>query len=72
MSLVERLSALAASGDRGVLLTVVEGDGVGSNALVLEGGETLGSAPDEAVAQADYRGRARLQTGATALQRTNY
>ena len=53
MSLVERLSALAASGDRGVLLTVVEGDGAGSNALVLEGGETLGSAPDEAVAQAD-------------------
>jgi xanthine dehydrogenase accessory factor len=53
VSLVERLSALAASGDRGVLLTVVEGDGVGSNALVLEGGETLGSAPDEAVAQAD-------------------
>jgi xanthine dehydrogenase accessory factor len=53
VSLVERLSALAASGDRGVLLTVVEGDGVGSNALVLEGGETLGSAPDEAVALAD-------------------
>jgi len=53
VSLVERLSALAASGDRGVLLTVVEGDGAGSNALVLEGGETLGSAPDEAVAQAD-------------------
>jgi len=53
LSLVERLSALAASGDRGVLLTVVEGDGVGSNALVLEGGETLGSAPEEAIAQAD-------------------
>jgi xanthine dehydrogenase accessory factor len=53
VSLVERLSALAASGDRGVLLTVVEGDGAGSNALVLEGGETVGSAPDEAVAQAD-------------------
>jgi xanthine dehydrogenase accessory factor len=53
VSLVERLSALAASGDRGVLLTVVEGNGAGSNALVLEGGETLGSAPEEAVAQAD-------------------
>jgi xanthine dehydrogenase accessory factor len=53
VSLVERLSALATSGERGVLLTVVEGDGVGSNALVIEGGETLGSAPDEAVAQAD-------------------
>ncbi len=53
MSLFERLSALAASGDRGVLFTVVEGDGVGANALVLEGGETLGTAPDEAVRQAD-------------------
>jgi xanthine dehydrogenase accessory factor len=53
VSLVERLSALAVSGNRGVLLTVVEGDGAGSNALVLEGGETVGSAPDEAVAQAD-------------------
>jgi xanthine dehydrogenase accessory factor len=53
VSLVERLSALATSGDRGVLLTVVEGDGVGSNALVLEGGETLGSAPGEALEQAD-------------------
>ncbi len=53
MSLFERLSALAASGDRGVLLTVVEGDGAGANALVLEGGETLGSAPEEAVQQAD-------------------
>ncbi len=48
MSLVERLSALAASGDRGVLFTVVEGEGVGSNALVLESGETLGDGPDEA------------------------
>ena len=63
MSIVERLSALAVSGDRGVLLTVVEGDGVGSNALVLEGGETLGAAPDEAVAQVDdviRSGRNRL------------
>ena len=53
MSLLERLVALAASGDRGVLFTVVEGDGAGSNALVLEGGETLGDAPAGAVAQAD-------------------
>jgi xanthine dehydrogenase accessory factor len=63
MSLFERLSALAASGDRGVLLTVVEGDGVGSNALVLEAGETLGEAPEEAIRQADdviRSGRNRL------------
>jgi xanthine dehydrogenase accessory factor len=63
MSMVERLSALAASGDRGVLFTVVEGDGVGSNALVLESGETLGDGPDEAIRLADEvirRGRNRL------------
>ena len=53
MSLLERLVALAASGDRGVLFTVVEGDGAGSNTLVLEGGETLGEGSAEAVAQAD-------------------
>ena len=63
MTLVERLAALAASGDRGVLLTVVEGNGVGSNLLVLEGGETVGEGPDEAAALADEvirRGRNRL------------
>jgi len=63
MSLFERLSALAASGDRGVLFTVVEGDGVGSSALVLEGGERIGDAPGDAVAQADEiirRGRNTL------------
>ena len=38
MSLVERLAALAASGARGVLFTVVEGDGAGANLLVLEDG----------------------------------
>lgn len=53
MSLLERLAALAASGDRGVLFTVVEGYGVGSNALVLEGGEKLGEAPEEAILLAD-------------------
>jgi xanthine dehydrogenase accessory factor len=63
MSLFERLTALAASGDRGVLFTVVEGTGAGANALVLEGGETIGEAPDEAIAMADEivrRGRNRL------------
>jgi xanthine dehydrogenase accessory factor len=53
VSLVERLAALAASGDRGVLFTVVEGDGAGANALVLEGGETHGAAPEDALRQAD-------------------
>lgn len=63
MTLLDRLAALAASGDRGVLFTVVEGNGVGSNALVLEGGETTGDAPADAIAQADEiirRGRNRL------------
>ena len=42
MTLLERLTALAASGERGVLFTVVEGDGVGSKLLVLESGERVG------------------------------
>jgi xanthine dehydrogenase accessory factor len=65
LSLFERLSALAASGDRGVLFTVVEGEGVGSSALVLEGGERIGDAPGDAVEQADEiirRGRNTLLT----------
>jgi xanthine dehydrogenase accessory factor len=63
MTLLERLAALAASGDRGVLFTVVEGDGVGSNLLVVEGGETLGAGPEGAKTLADEvirRGRNRL------------
>jgi xanthine dehydrogenase accessory factor len=63
LSLVERLAALAASGERGVLFTVVEGGGAGSNLLVLESGERLGEGPDEAAAQFDElirRGRNRL------------
>ena len=42
MSLVRRLAELRESGGRGVLFTVVEGDGVGGKALVVEGGETTG------------------------------
>ena len=53
MSLVERLAALAASGERGLLFTVVEGDGAGSNLLVLESGERFGEGPDEAGEQFD-------------------
>ena len=50
MSLLHRLTALRESGGRGVLFTVVEGDGVGSKALVVEGGETTGDGvPSEAL-----------------------
>ena len=62
--LVGRLTALRESGGRGVLFTVVEGDGVGGKALVVEGGETLGDGvPPEALGQFDEivrRGRNRL------------
>jgi xanthine dehydrogenase accessory factor len=64
MSLVHRLAELRESGGRGVLFTVVEGDGVGSKLLVLESGERLGAGvPEEATAQFDElirRGRNRL------------
>lgn len=53
MSLIDRLAALAEGGDRGVLFTVVEGDGRGSKLLVLEGGETHGEGPDGAADLAD-------------------
>jgi xanthine dehydrogenase accessory factor len=42
VSLVHRLAELRASQGRGVLFTVVEGDGVGGKTLVVEDGETLG------------------------------
>ncbi|HWG56367.1 MAG TPA: XdhC/CoxI family protein [Gaiellaceae bacterium] len=47
MSLVDRLVELAASGERAVLYTVLEGEGAGSKLLVLESGETLGDGPPE-------------------------
>jgi xanthine dehydrogenase accessory factor len=54
MSLLGRLSALRASGGRGVLFTVVEGEGVGGKTLVVEGGETVGAGvPDWALARFD-------------------
>ncbi len=62
--LVGRLAALRESGGRAVLFTVVEGDGVGAKALVVEDGETIGDGvPAEALAQFDEivrRGRNRL------------
>jgi xanthine dehydrogenase accessory factor len=63
VSLLKRLAALKATGERGVLFTVVEGEGVGSKLLVLESGERLGEAPEGATAEFDEllrRGRNRL------------
>lgn len=63
MSLLSRLAALAGSDERGILFTVVEGEGQGSKLLVLESGERYGEAPDEAAARFDElvrRGRNRL------------
>jgi xanthine dehydrogenase accessory factor len=51
--LTHRLVELRRSGGRGVLFTVVEGTGAGDKALVVEGGETLGDAPAEALDQFD-------------------
>jgi xanthine dehydrogenase accessory factor len=41
VKLVARLTSLRESGERGVLFTVVEGNGMGAKALVVEGGETI-------------------------------
>lgn len=51
MTLVARLAALAGSGERGVLFTVVEGEAQGAKLLALESGERLGEVPEEAAAQ---------------------
>jgi xanthine dehydrogenase accessory factor len=52
VTLVGELAALRASGARGVLFTVVEGEGVGGKALVIEDGATLGGGvPSWALAQ---------------------
>ena len=64
MSLLRRLTELRASGERGVLFTVVEGDGIGGKTLVVEGGETVGDGvPAWAIGSFDElvrRGRNRL------------
>ena len=46
--MIERLLALQRDGGRAVVLTVVEGDGVGSKLLVVEGGETRRRRPGRA------------------------
>ena len=64
MKLVSRLARLRESGGRAVLFTVVEGDGAGAKALVVEGGETIGDGvPAAALDQFDElirRGRNRI------------
>jgi xanthine dehydrogenase accessory factor len=50
---IQRLLELQGQGGSAVLLTVVEGEGIGSKLLVVEGGETLGDGPPELVAHAD-------------------
>jgi xanthine dehydrogenase accessory factor len=63
VSLVHRLAELRAAQERGVLFTVVEGEGIGRKLLVLESGERVGEGPEEAAAQFPElvrRGRNRL------------
>jgi xanthine dehydrogenase accessory factor len=65
MKLVERLAELNESGERGILFTAVEGNGVGSKLLVLETGERVGDGLEEAAAQFDElirRGRNQVLT----------
>jgi xanthine dehydrogenase accessory factor len=50
---IDRLLALQRDGGRAVLLTVIEGDGLGAKLLVVEGGETVGDGPPELAAHAD-------------------
>jgi xanthine dehydrogenase accessory factor len=54
VSLIERLAGLAASGERAVLFTVVEGEATGGKVLVVEDAEQLGDGvPGEALTQFD-------------------
>ena len=67
MTLLAHLARLRDEGGRAVLFTVVEGDGVGSKALVVEGGDTIGDGvPAWALGEFDElirRGRNRLLEG---------
>ncbi len=62
--MIERLAELARSGGRGVLFTVIGGNGAGGKTLIVEGGEQLGDGvPAEALGQFDElirAGRNRL------------
>jgi xanthine dehydrogenase accessory factor len=50
---IQRLLDLQREGGRAVLFTVIEGDGLGSKLLVVEGGETVGDACAELAGHAD-------------------
>ena len=45
--MIARLLQLQRDGGRAVVLTIVEGEGLGSKLLVVEGGETVGDGPPE-------------------------
>ena len=51
--MIARLLQLQRDGGRAVVLTVVEGEGIGSKLLVVEGGETQGDGPPELAAHAE-------------------
>ena len=51
--MIARLLQLQRDGGRAVVLTVVEGEGLGSKLLVVEGGETQGDGPPELAAHAE-------------------
>jgi xanthine dehydrogenase accessory factor len=60
VSLTERLLEAIERDERAVVLTIVEGDGVGAKLLVVEGEEPVGDAPAELAAEArDALRRAR-------------
>jgi len=49
---IQRLLQLQREGGRAVVLTVIEGEGVGSKLLVVEGAETVGDGPPELIPHA--------------------
>lgn len=51
--MIQRLLELQRDGGRAVLFTVIEGDGLGSKLLVVEGGESRGDGPAELAKHAD-------------------
>ena len=51
--MIDRLLEVQRAGGRAVVLTVIEGDGLGSKLLVIEGGETVGDGPLELAEHAD-------------------
>ena len=70
VSLLRRLSELRDSGERGVLFTVVEGDGIGGKELLLETGERIGGGvPDEATTPVRRARPPRTQQAALARRR---